>query len=94
VVRRRRLQAADLFAQSRTRTQVASELGVLAQTSDCWYARWRDGGVAEHQIAIWCSQKKCLSCSVNDAVNVLPCSTCAYLNGGPVLTCSTFTRRR
>jgi hypothetical protein len=22
-----------------------------------------------------------LPCSVNDAVNVLPCSTCAYLNG-------------
>ena len=22
-----------------------------------------------------------LACSVNDAVNVLPCSTCAYVNG-------------
>jgi hypothetical protein len=25
-----------------------------------------------------------LVCSVNDAVNDLPCSTCAYLNGGPI----------
>ena len=33
-------------------------------------------------------------CSVNDAVNVLDCSTGVYLNGGPLLTCSTFTRRR
>jgi hypothetical protein len=37
--------------------------------------------VAEHQISIWCSQAPSLLCSVNDAVNVLPCSTCAYLNG-------------
>jgi hypothetical protein len=33
---------------------------------------------------IWCSQSKCLLCPVNDAVNDLPCSTCAYLNGGPI----------
>jgi hypothetical protein len=32
--------------------------------------------------------------SVNDAVNVLPCSTCAYLNGGPLLTCAAFPGRR
>jgi hypothetical protein len=38
----------------------------------------------EHQIKIWCSQSKCLLCPVNDAVNDLPCSTCAYLNGGPI----------
>jgi hypothetical protein len=31
-----------------------------------------------------------LLCSVNDAVNVLPCSTCVYINGGPVLTCVAF----
>jgi hypothetical protein len=48
----------------------------------------------EHQIEIWCSQRQGLSCSVNDAVNVLPCATWAYLNGGPFVTCSTFTRRR
>ena len=43
---RRRLQAADLFAQGMTRAEVASELGVSAQTASRWYARWRDGGVA------------------------------------------------
>jgi transposase len=43
---RRRLQAADLFAQGKTRAQVAGELGVSAQTASRWYARWRDGGAA------------------------------------------------
>jgi hypothetical protein len=47
----------------------------------------------EHQISIWCSQQWSLPCSVNDAVNVLPCSTCVYLNGGPVLTCAAFPGR-
>ena len=40
----RRLQAADLFAQGKTRAQVAGELGVSAQTASRWYGRWRDGG--------------------------------------------------
>ena len=43
---RRRLQAADLLAQRRTRAEVAGELGVSAQTASRWYARWRGGGVA------------------------------------------------
>jgi transposase len=43
---RRRLQAADLFAQGETRAEVAGELGVSAQTASRWYARWRDGGAA------------------------------------------------
>jgi transposase len=43
---RRRLQAADLFAQGRTKAEVAGELGVSAQTASRWYARWRAGGVA------------------------------------------------
>jgi transposase len=43
---RRRLQAADLFAQGKTRAEVAGELGVSAQTASRWYARWRDGGAA------------------------------------------------
>ena len=43
---RRRLQAADLFAQGKTRAEVAGELGVSAQTASRWYACWRDGGVA------------------------------------------------
>src|SRR5918993_5075000 len=43
---RRRLQAADLFAQGKTRSEVAGELGVSAQTASRWYARWRDGGTA------------------------------------------------
>jgi transposase len=43
---RRRLQAADLFAQGKTKAEVAGELGVSAQTASRWYARWRDGGVA------------------------------------------------
>jgi hypothetical protein len=51
-------------------------------------------GLPEHQISIWCSQPPSLLCSVNDAVNFLPCSTCAYLNGRPLLTCAAFTRRR
>jgi hypothetical protein len=41
----------------------------------------RPGVNYEHQISIWCSHAVSLLCSVNDAVNVLPCSTCAYLNG-------------
>jgi hypothetical protein len=45
---------------------------------------------AEHQIEIWCSQPHSLLCSVNDAVNVLPCSTWSYLYGGPSLTCAAF----
>jgi transposase len=44
---RRRLQAADLFAQRKTRAEVASALGVLAQTASRWYVRWRDGGDAQ-----------------------------------------------
>jgi hypothetical protein len=32
--------------------------------------------------------------SVNDAINVLPGATCAYLNGGPLLTCAAFPGRR
>ena len=43
---RRRLQAADLFAQGKTRAEVAAELGVSAQTASRWYARWRDGAAA------------------------------------------------
>jgi hypothetical protein len=35
-----------------------------------------------------------LLCSVNDAVNVLPCSTWSYLNGGPFLTWAAFPGRR
>jgi transposase len=41
---RRRLQAADLFAQGKTKAEVADELGVSAQTASRWYARWRNGG--------------------------------------------------
>jgi transposase len=43
---RRRLQAADLFAQRKTRAEVASALGVLAQTASRWHARWRAGATA------------------------------------------------
>jgi transposase len=43
---RRRLQAADLFAQGKTRAEVAGELSVSAQTASRWYARWREGGAA------------------------------------------------
>ena len=43
---RRRLQAADLFGQGKTRAEVAGQLGVSAQTASRWYARWRDGGSA------------------------------------------------
>jgi transposase len=43
---RRRLQAADLFAQGKTRAEVAQVLGVSAQTASRWWQRWRDGGMA------------------------------------------------
>src|SRR4029450_8215209 len=43
---RRRLQAADLFAQGKTRAEVAGELGVSPQPASRWYGRWRDGGTA------------------------------------------------
>jgi hypothetical protein len=42
-----------------------------------------DLAVAAHRMPIWWAQVLSLSCSVNDAVNVLPCSICAYLNGRP-----------
>jgi transposase len=41
---RRRLQAADLFAQGKTKAEVAGELGVSAQTTSRWYVRWLQGG--------------------------------------------------
>src|SRR5829696_3417555 len=43
---RRRLQAGDLFAQGKTRAEVAGELGVSAQTASRWYGRWRGRGAA------------------------------------------------
>jgi transposase len=43
---RRRLQAADLFAQGKTKAEVAYELGVSAQAASRWYARWLRGGTA------------------------------------------------
>lgn len=48
---RRRLQAADLFAQGKTRAEVAGELGVSAQTAGRWWQRWRDGGAAAMRTA-------------------------------------------
>ena len=43
---RRRVQAGEVFAQGKTRAELAGELGVSAQTTSRWYARWRDGGTA------------------------------------------------
>jgi len=41
--------------------------------------RWQSD-VPEHQIEVWCSESLGLVCSVNDAVNDLPCATYASLN--------------
>jgi hypothetical protein len=51
--------------------------------SSRWHLRVlnREPWIAEHQIRIWYPQPLSLPCSVNDAVNLLPCSTCAYLYG-------------
>lgn len=43
---RRRLQAADLFAQGKTKAEVARALGVSAQTAGRWHQRWRNGGAS------------------------------------------------
>jgi transposase len=43
---RRRLQAAELFAQGKTRAEVAGQLAVSAQTASRWHVRWRAGGAA------------------------------------------------
>jgi hypothetical protein len=51
-------------------------------------------GRREHQIPICCFQPFSLVWSVNDAVNVLPCATSSYLDGGRVLTCAAFPGRR
>jgi hypothetical protein len=60
-----------------------------------WHQGQAEGGsTLEHQISIWWSQPLSLVCSVNDAVNVLPWSTCGYLNGGPFVTCAAFPGRR
>jgi transposase len=45
-LQRRRLQAAELFAQGKTKAQVAGELGVSAQTASRWHGRWLRGGTA------------------------------------------------
>jgi hypothetical protein len=41
----------------------------------------RDSAHQEHQMEVWCSCLRSLLCSVNDAVKVLPCLTCANLDG-------------
>jgi len=43
---RRRVQAAELFAQGKTRAEVAGQLGVSAQTASRWHARWLRGATA------------------------------------------------
>jgi transposase len=43
---RRRMQAAELFAQGNTKAEVAAELGVSVQTASRWQARWLRGGAA------------------------------------------------
>jgi transposase len=42
--RRRRLQAARLFAQGLPQAEVARRLGVSRQTASRWHARWRKDG--------------------------------------------------
>jgi transposase len=44
--RKRRLQAARLFAQGLSQAEVARRLGVSRQTARRWQARWRQGGRA------------------------------------------------
>jgi hypothetical protein len=51
---------------------------VRDQNAACSYM-----GSLRAQTAIWCSQSLSLLCSGNDAVNVLPCSACAYLTVDP-----------
>jgi transposase len=41
----RRLQAAELFAQSRTQAEVARTLGVSRQSAHIWHTRFKQGGV-------------------------------------------------
>src|SRR5262249_51599804 len=43
---RRRLQAADLFAQGKTKAEVADQLGVSAQTASRGHAGWLRAGSA------------------------------------------------
>jgi transposase len=41
----RRLQAAELFAQGHTQTEVAHQLGVSRQSAHIWHTRFQQGGV-------------------------------------------------
>ena len=41
---RRRLQAAQLFAEGKSQAQVATALGVTAQSSRRWYQAWQQDG--------------------------------------------------
>jgi putative transposase len=41
----RRLRAAELFAQGRTKAEVAHDLGVSRQSAHLWHARLEQGGV-------------------------------------------------
>jgi hypothetical protein len=70
-----------LFATSRGKPTLSQPALIRARASG-------------HQMPTWRSQRICLVCSVNDAVNLLSCSTCAYLDGRPVLTCAAFPGRR
>jgi transposase len=45
------MQAADLFAQGKTKAEVAAQVGVSAQTVSRWHARWLRSGTAEMRTA-------------------------------------------
>jgi hypothetical protein len=63
-------------------TFLAALVGFLTLLSIGVMRRWR--------WTFW----RCLFCSVNDAVNVLPCAAWPYLNGGSCLTFAAFPGRR
>jgi hypothetical protein len=81
---RRRLQAADLFAQGKTRAEVTGELGVSAQTASRWYARWRDGGSAGMRTA---RQGKPAQLGPAELAKIRRCWTAGRWRPGLTTTC-------
>ncbi len=68
VLERRRLAAADLFAQGLTAAAVALRLGVSRQSTHRWYHAWQAGGVQALRVRSPIGRRRKLSAAQLDQV--------------------------